>query len=386
MNVEDYQARIASLQQALRDSKLDAALITDPDSIFYLSGYWGYASYLSCGRPNFLWIPTYDDPVIITPSMELEMCEALSAVSRILHWIDGIDDEWRAPLRSLIDARGARHIALESKQIPGEVSHFLAVAFPDIRRADLAGTLSDMRMVKSDEEIDIMRKAGQVALAMAQAGQDAIQLGVPEYEISLAAMTAGTRRAAALLDAHDQERFFSPMIHNLQIMQSGRDTCMVHRRPTTKVIAAGDPVYMCFCGITVFKGYWLGFDREFFCQSVTDEQARTYEVCIAAQLAALNAIRPGVPAEEVHFAADEVYRQAGFAPTYRTGRGTGCSILEPPEIKAGNKMTIKKGMTFAIDGGITLPGNFGARVGDSVVVTDNGFEYLTPYPKGLKVL
>lgn len=198
-------------------------------------------------------------------------------------------------------------------------------------------------------------------------------------------MNGGTRKAATLLSG-GSERFTSPMIHNLQIMQSDQDTCMVHRRPTTKCIAEGDPVNLCFCGITVFKGYWLGFDREFFCGSVTDEQARTYEICIAAQLAALNAITPGVAAEDVHFAADAVYQEAGFAPTYRTGRGTGCSILERPELKAGNKTPLRAGMTFAVDGGITVPGAFGARVGDSIVVTESGFEVLTPYPKSLRVL
>ena len=380
-----HEARILDLQRRLRDDGVDGALVTDPDSIFYLSGYWGYASFVSCGRPNLLWIPRSDKPVIITPLMELEMCRQLSAVAEIKDWVDGLDGEWRAPLRDVIGTSSCRAIALEVAQIPGVVAGFLAEAWPDLRQIDLAGLLGDMRMIKSEEEIQIMRQAGEVAVAMAEAGEKTIAIGVPEYEVSLAVMTGGTRKAAALLNGGN-ERFASPMIHNLQIMQSGRDTCMVHRRPTIKCIADGDPIYLCFCGITVFKGYWLGFDRELFCGSVTDEQARVYEVCIAAQLAALNAIRPGVAAEDVHFAADAVYQEAGFAPTYRTGRGTGCSILEGPELKAGNKTPLRTGMTFAVDGGITVPGEFGARVGDSIVVTDSGFEILTPYPKNLRVL
>jgi len=182
-----------------------------------------------------------------------------------------------------------------------------------------------------------MRQAGQVAVAMVEAGRKTIRKGVPEYEVSLAAVSAGTRKAAELLAGTANREFDSPMIHNLQIMQSGSHTCMVHRRPTVRPIEDGDPVYLCFCGITVFRGYWLGFDREFFVGSVTDEQARLYEVTINAQMAALNAIRPGVVAEDVHTGANEVYRQAGFPPTYRTGRGTGASILEMPELKAGDK-------------------------------------------------
>jgi len=188
------------------------------------------------------------------------------------------------------------------------------------------------------------------------------------------------------LEEGASDPFVSPMIHNLQILQSGRHTCMVHRRPTVRRILYGDPIYLCFCGITPFKGYWLGFDREFFLGTVTSEQARLYEVTINAQAAALNAIRPGPIAEDVHFAANEVYLRAGFPPTYRTGRGTGASILEAPELKAGDKTKLQPGMAFAVDGGLTVAGQFGARVGDSIVVTANGFEYLTPYPKDLTVI
>jgi len=243
-----------------------------------------------------------------------------------------------------------------------------------------------MRMIKTPTEIAVMRQAGQVALAMVEAARRLIRVGVPEYQLSLAALVAGTEKAAKLLDETAPDPFISPMIHNLQILQSGRDTCMVHRRPTMRRIQHGDPVYLCFCGITTFKGYWLGFDREFFLGTATREQARLYEVTINAQLAALKAIRPGAAAEEVHFTANEVYLQAGFPPTYRTGRGTGASILEAPELKAGDKTILQPGMTFAVDGGLSLAGEFGARVGDTILVTADGFESLTPYPKDLTII
>jgi Xaa-Pro aminopeptidase len=176
------------------------------------------------------------------------------------------------------------------------------------------------------------------------------------------------------------------MVHNLQILQSGRDTAMVHRRPTLRQIEKGDPVYLCFCGLLTYKNYKPGFDREFFVGTATEEQAKAYEVTVRAQSAALNTIKPGVIAEDVHFAAEAVYRAAGFAPAYRTGRAIGCSIIEKPELKAGDKTVLRAGMTFAVDGGITVAGKFGTRVGDSIVVTNEGFECLTPYPKEIRVL
>ena len=81
-----------------------------------------------------------------------------------------------------------------------------------------------------------------------------------------------------------------------------------------------------------------------------------------------------------------VYRREGFEPGYRTGRSIGVSYLEAPELKEGDKTVLKAGMTFAVDGGITVPGKSGGRIGDSIVVTKTGFEYLTEYPRDLLVV
>jgi Xaa-Pro dipeptidase len=381
-----YDARLSELQLRLKDSGTDGALFTDPDSLYWLTGYWGYASLVSCGRPNFLWVPAADEPAIITPSMELEMCRTMTSLPKVEGWVDGIEGEWMTPLSRILKARPIRRIGVEAARIPGPVSDFLRRAHPELACVDVGPLAGAMRVIKTPEEIAVMRQAGQVAVAMVEAARGVIRVGVPEYQLSLAALVAGTEKAAKLLDDAAPEPFASPMIHNLQILQSGHHTCMVHRRPTVRRILYGDPIYLCFCGITTFKGYWLGFDREFFLGTVTSEQARLYEVTINAQAAALNAIRPGAIAEDVHFAANEVYLKAGFPPTYRTGRGTGASILEAPELKAGDKTKLQPGMTFAVDGGLTVAGKFGARVGDSVVVTADGFEYLTPYPKDLTVI
>ena len=381
-----YERRVGELQERLKEIDLGGAIITDPDSIYWLSGYWGYASFISCGRPNFLWVPVEDEPEVITPSMEFEMCRRLTPFPRIRQWIDGDSGEWRAHLTQVMEQCLSKRIGLDRARTPGMVLDFLRDTSNGTDFHDVGPMIGSMRIIKSPEEIEIMRKAGQVALAMVEAARASIRVGIPEYEISLAAIAAGTRKAAALLSETHDEMFSSPMIHNLQIMQSGEHTCMVHRRPTVRRLEQGDPVYLCFCGITVFRGYWLGFDREFFVERVSPDQARLYELTIEAQMAALNSIRPGAIAEDVHSAANEVYQRAGFPPTYRTGRGTGASILEMPELKAGDKTVLRPGMTFAVDGGLTVPGQFGARVGDSIVVTANGFDCLTPYPKDLTIL
>jgi Xaa-Pro aminopeptidase len=92
-------------------------------------------------------------------------------------------------------------------------------------------------------------------------------------------------------------------------------------------------------------------------------------------------MKPGAIAEDVQGAANEVYREAGLAPGYRTGRGVGMSNLEPPELKKGDRTVLQPGMTLAVDGSVSVPGRYALRLSDTILVTPNGYELLTAYPK-----
>ncbi len=145
-------------------------------------------------------------------------------------------------------------------------------------------------------------------------------------------------------------------------------------------------MYFCFCNMAQFKLYKLGFDRMFFISQFSDQQARVQEAANAAQQAAIEAIKPGVMVQDIASAANEVYHRAGYETGYRIGRSIGMSYLEAPELKEGNKTILQPGMTFAVDGGISLQGECGGRIGDSVYVTETGCEYLTEYARGLLVV
>jgi Xaa-Pro aminopeptidase len=378
--------RTLEFQRRLQDEGLDLALITDEDSIAYLAGFWGYLG-VEFGRPTFLLVPKDGQPSVITPLMESEMVAEMTWVEDVRPWEDGGANRWEQVLGNVLDEAGSTAVlGWERLKVPALVLDYLEQRVGRTRFHDITRMIGEMRVIKSPEEVEIMRCAGQVAVAMVEAGKAALGEGVPEYEVALAILGGGTRKAAEFLTDGGWESFISPVIHNLQVLQSGHDTSKVHRRSNVRRLEKGDPVYMCFCGMINFKQYKLGFDREFFIGTVSDEQARIYETTVAAQIAALDAIRPGTTAEEVHEAANEVYKAAGFASGYRTGRAIGCSFLEQPEIKDGDKTILRAGMTFAIDGGITIPQTFGARVGDSIVVTEDGFDYLTSYPKDLCVI
>lgn len=378
--------RVADLQFRMQDAGIDVMVLQDADSVFYFADVADYLG-MEFARATLLVVPRDAEPVLITPAMEAEMVRRQTWLSDVRDWSDGVGREWAGPLMDVLAAQdGVRTLGVERAKTHPLTLDLLPDAAPNAEIVDAAAIIGDMRMVKSPGEIAIMRQAGQVAVAMGQAGRDAIGEGVPEYEVALAVIAGGTRKAAEFLEGDPAGRWTSPTIHNLQILQSGHDTCMVHRRSTTRRLEKGDPVYMCFCGIANFRNFRLGFDREYFVGAATDEQQRVYETAVAAQQAALAAIRPGVIAEDVNTAAEEVYQAGGFGASYRTGRGIGWSYLEPPELKRGDRTKLRAGMTFAVDGGITVPGEFGGRIGDSIVVTDDGFEYLTDFPRDFTVL
>ena len=379
--LDQARQRMAAFQSRLRDDNIDIAVITDEGSIAWLAGFWGYLS-IEFGRPTFLVIRPDEAPIVITPAMESEMVSAMTWVENVMTWEDAGANRWENVLARAIGEH-AGGIGVEASALPAIVRNWFDTTMPDTRLQDISPLLGAMRMVKSPEEIAVMRQAGEIATAMMQAAEGALAEGAPEYEAALAVINAGTRKAAGFLTARGQEAFISPMIHNLQIMQSGRDTSMVHRRASVKQLQKGDPVYFCFCNMAQFKQYKLGFDRMFFVREISDEAARVQQAAIDAQQAAIAAIRPGVTAESIALAADEIYGERGYTTGYRTGRSIGMSYLESPELKAGDMTILQPGMTFAVDGGISVDGKLGGRIGDSVVVTETGCDYLTDYRRDI---
>lgn len=382
--LEQARQRTEEFQRRLKDAGIEIAVITDESSIAYLAGFWGYLS-VEFGRPTFLIVRPDEEPVVVTPLMESEMVAAMTWVSNVMTWEDAGDNRWENVLARAIGG-APQKIAVEIGALPAIVRNWFDDAMAGTVLEDVSPVLGDMRMIKSPEEIEVMRQAGEIAGAMMAAAEGALAEGAPEYEAALAVINAGSRKAAGFLTARGWEAFVSPMIHNLQIMQSGRDTSMVHRRASVKPLEKGDPVYFCFCNMAQFKLYKLGFDRLFFIREASDEASRVQQAAIDAQQAAIAAIRPGVTAESVAEAANVVYRERGYETGYRTGRSIGMSYLEAPELKAGDKTVLQPGMTFAVDGGISLDGSLGGRIGDSIVVTADGCDYLTDYPREILVV
>jgi len=385
--LDEARQRTHDLQTLMRDNSIPLAIFTDESSIAYLAGFWGYLG-IEFGRPTMLVVPADAPPVVITPLMETEMVSAMTWVDNIISWQDSGQRSWHRLLGTEIRQHlgdDPAAIWIEKPYVPALVRNYFDETFRNAALLDISPILGAMRMIKSPLEIEVMRQAGQIAGAMMAAAHQSLQAGAHEYESALAVIDAGTRAAAGFLTASGWERFVSPMIHNLQILQSGRDSSMVHRRASVKTYDRGDPVYFCFCNMAQFKQYKLGFDRMFHIGDISPAATAVQQAAIDAQQAAIAAIRPGVAAEDIAAAANEIYQQRGYETGYRTGRSIGVAYLEAPELKAGDKTILQPGMTFAVDGGISIDGELAGRIGDSIVVTETGCDYLTDYRREIMV-
>lgn len=376
-----FEQRLASLRQELSKAGLEIALITDEDSVYYFSGYYDYL-HMEFGRPTILVVPTHGESILITPTMELEMA-ASAHVDKVVPWNDGLGDEWREALPGLL--KGRTRIALEVSLMPTVVRRYVEALTGSLALTDIAPIIADLRMIKSPEELQLARHAGEVATAMMKAGRAAIGHDVPEYEVALATSSAGTRTAARLLQEHYSGTRMSPNTHFLQIMASGREITMPHHRASTRRMQRGEPVFLCFCGMTNFHRFKLGFDRTFWIGEMGDKsQAAVYQVALDSQAAALKMLRAGVRAEDLHAAYADVIQTAGYDYPFRCGRATGFSFLEKPQLVFGDKTILQEGMVLAVDGSVTQAEAFRAQVGDSFIVTADGYEQLTHHPNRLE--
>ncbi|HAM91536.1 MAG TPA: peptidase M24 [Rhodobacteraceae bacterium] len=378
-----FDTRMTALRHRLDKNCIDVALITDDDNIYYLTGYYDYL-HMEFGRPTILVVHRDGPSVLITPTIDFNTAKAAARVDRIAPWNDGMGAEWRAELPALINA--AQRVAIEPDHIPSVVRRYICDLIAPDRLTNVTPVLNQMRMIKSTEELQLARHAGQVANAMMTAGRAAISEGVPEFEVAIATSQAGTRKAAMLLEAHYDDSDMSPNTHFLQIMASGDTITKTHHRATTRIMRRGEPVFLCFCGMTNFHRFKLGFDRTFWIGEMMDpSQAAVYEVALASQQAALDALRPGVTAESVHAAYAEVIQGAGYEYPFRCGRATGFSFLEAPQLVTGDTTTLQPGMVLAVDGSVAVD-NFRAQIGDSFIITQDGYEPVTDHPKTIDQL
>ena len=374
-----FKKNLLKLREKMKENNIDLAVITDDDSLYYFTGYHDFL-HMEFFRPTILLVPKNDESILVTPLLDVLLVPKDSPIDNIKTWNDGIGNEWREFLPNII--KNNKNIACEKYKINATVSIYLSDLMNGRPMGDMTQIISNLRMIKTDEELKIARHAGEVAMAMMEGAKKAIGHNVPEYEIALAQSQAGTRKAAELLNTHYDNIDMSPNIHFLPVITSGKDLPRTHHRASTKLIQKGEPVFLCYCGSTNFHRFKLGFDRVFWVEEIRDKnQIKAFEVAVKSQEAALNVLGPGVTAEEVHAAYADTIQSEGYPyPTFRCGRGTGFSFLEEPQLVVGNKTVLQPGMVFAVDGGSSAK-DFRGQVGDSFIITKDGYDQITHHSK-----
>ncbi|MCP3687379.1 MAG: aminopeptidase P family protein [Gammaproteobacteria bacterium] len=378
-----FSERLTRLRERLSQHDIDVAIITDDDSVYYYTGYYDYL-HMEFGRPTLLIVPQDDKSLLITPEIDYNMAAQMAHVDRIEAWNDGMGKEWREHIPAALT--GKARVAFETALMPPLVRNYIDELIDTDRVCDITSIISEMRMIKSNQELQLARHAGEVATAMMYAGAAAIAAGVAEFEVALATSAAGTRKASELLNQYYSGNSMSPNTHFLQIMASGKDITLTHHRASTRIMQSGEPVFLCFCGMTNFHRFKLGFDRTFWIDNIEDKsQAAIYQVAVDSQAAALKLLKPGAIAEDIHTAYADVIQTAGYDYPFRCGRGTGFSFLEKPQLVFGDKTVLQAGMVLAVDGSVCTD-SFRAQVGDSFIITEHGYEALTSYPKSLNTV
>ena len=380
-----FKNNLDKLRSKMNENDIELSIITDDDNLYYFTGYHDFL-HMDFNRPTILLVPKDEQSILITPLLDVLLVPEDTPVDKIETWNDGIGEEWRESLPKIIGKYNK--IFFERYKINATVSNYLAEIISGKIMGNITPIIDNIRMIKSDEELQIARHAGEVAMAMMDGAKSVIAHNVPEFEIALAQSEAGTRKAAELLKSHyPNSPNMSPNIHFLAAISSGKDLPKTHHRASTKLVKKGDPIFCCYCGSTNFHRFKLGFDRVFWVEEIQQkEQIKAFEVAVKSQKAALDVLGPGVTAEEVHAAYADTVQSEGYPyPTFRCGRGTGFSFLEEPQLVVGNKTVLQPGMVFAVDGGASAK-DFRSQVGDSFIITEDGHEQITHHSKAIEDL
>lgn len=242
---------------------------------------------------------------------------------------------------------------------------------------DFSGELDNMidalRMVKSESEIEKIKKAQKIAEGAFDDICGFIKPGVTEKEIAL--------RLEHYMLTHGAEGLSFETI-----AVSGKNTSMPHGVPTDKKIEIGDFVTMDYGAL--YDGYHSDMTRTVAVGKVSDEQKKVYNTVLEAQKAGLDFIRPGVSGKDADRVSRDIIENAGYGEYFghSLGHGVGVEIHEKPNLSPSSEFILKKGNVVTVEPGIYVPGKFGVRIEDFAVITENGAENMTHCPKELIIL
>ena len=340
----------------MRAAGVDALLVGPGADLRYLTGYHA----LPLERLTLLVARADGDHTLIVPQLERPRAEAAKTGVTLRDFTE-TDDPY-ALVSECLDGVSSSPTLGAGDRLWSMFLLGLQGVVPAAKWVPASQVTKHLRMRKSRDEVDALRRAGQAIDRVHLAVPDLLRPGRTEAEV-------GHDIANLIVaEGHDEVNFV--------IVAAGPNGASPHHETGSRVIESGDAVVVDIGG--TLDGYCSDSTRNYIVGSAPDGFSEAHDALEQAQAAAVAAARPGVTAESVDDAARSLLDDAGYAEyfVHRTGHGIGLEEHEDPYIVAGNDIVLEPGMAFSIEPGIYLPGRFGMRIEDIVVVTEDGCERL----------
>jgi Xaa-Pro dipeptidase len=372
ISADERRGRIEKARQLMAAEKIDALMLTGGTSLVYFSGIqWGLSERLFA-----MILPVKGDAFYVSPAFEEDRAREqiakgpLGGSADVRTW-----EEHESPYERI--AQGLRDRGIASGRLGIEetvrfvFSDGVAKAAPTLHITSGTPISAGCRMTKDSHEQALMRHASAVTLKAYEAAYRALKEGMTQNDfqglVQLAHRRLGYNGSAGV-----QVGEYSALPH-------GSITPQVVREGTILLIDGG-------CSV---EGYTSDLSRTFVLGKATDKMKKVFEIEHRAQTAAVKTARPGLPCEAVDAAARKVIEDAGYGPgykffTHRVGHGMGMDGHEWPYLVKGNTLPLAPGMVFSAEPGIYTRGEFGVRLEDDMVITENGAELFTPQSPSLE--
>ena len=362
----DFRARMDRAARAAAAEGLDGLLVTPGPDLQWLTGYRPTAI---TERLTLLVLRADAEPQLLVPILERPDAEAAAGVAatRMSDWTDG-SDPYAAAGRLLrpdgeyavSDSTWAMHLLGLQKQLPQS------------RYASVTERLPTLRAVKDAAELSRLEAAGAAADAT--------------FEQIVHVRFAGRTETEVAADLARLLREFGHEQVDFTVVGSGPNGANPHHEAGDRTILAGDMVVLDFGGL--MYGYGSDTSRTVCVGDPTDQMQEVHDVVRTAQQTAFEAVRPGIPCQEIDRVARRVITEAGYGAEFihRVGHGIGMTTHEPPYMVEGEERPTVPGMCFSIEPGIYLAGRFGVRIEDIVTVTDDAARRLNNTDRHLVVV
>lgn len=368
--VATYDARHEALRTRLASGGIDALLVTHGPNLSYLTGLRASAG-MALVTPSAVHLIV--DARYITAARTLADAPGRPRDLSVNLVARSYDES----VAEVIRAASCSRVGVEADHVTLARAEWLRRTFQteSVEIVAVEGLVERGRVVKDASEIERFRCAGALLSRVAEGIVGLVARGRSEREV------AADIEHALLVSGFDDRAFPT-------IVASGPNSALPHARPSSRTLADGDLVLLDFGGVQ--EGYHVDISRT-VCVGRPDTETRRLHAAVRdAQRAALDAVRPGVPASRIDAAARECLAAYNLAEAFghATGHGLGLEIHEAPRIgrvgEPGTDALLEVGMVFTVEPGVYRPGMGGVRIEDDVVVTTDGCDLLTAGDRELR--